>query len=1132
MPIVLKLLGAVQVTNANVALKFATDYTRALLAYLAVEADIPHPRARLAALLWPEEREAAARHNLRQVLFLLKQSLHGMPEHEQVLHITASLVEWRSAAVSVDLRQFQALHTLCKTHTHADVRTCLRCLEHLAQAVALYQGEFLAGLLLKQSQPFEEWAFFLREQTQRQVVEMLTILAAHHLAQGSYAQAEQYATRQVGLEPWHEEGYRQLMQALAAQGQPSAALRQYESCRRTLEQEFGVPPSVETTRLYEQMRAGELPFALLAIQTSQAPAEQKSSPGRLHNLPAYLAPFVGRIEQRQQLHSLVCDPRQRLVTIVGMGGMGKTRLALALMEQLVAESPASFAHGVWFIPLVGMPATVADLPTALAEATLNAVSVITPNQEDLPAGLFYYLAERRLLLIFDNVEHLLLTEASATAVTTFILRLLQAAPHVTLLATSRLPLQLLAEQVIRLDGLPVPTVLMRTEPTDAGGNDDAANYASVRLFVQHAQRTLPGFRLTQDNLALVAEVCALLSGIPLAIELAAALTPHFTLPELVAAIRQNLALLVSKRRDTDARHRNFMAVLESSWQLLAEEEARVLAQCSIFVGPFSRAAAQAITGATPVELMGLLDKSLLQQSAVSIYGLHELLRQFANQQLAALEAHQIDALQARYVGYYLGLFANCNARLRQRDAQAMVAQLRQANENCRRAWQIALERRWVEPMRAAVNGWLRYWEITGGYREGETLIAAALAVLDPIATASTATLQQQGLCANLWLAYAHCLYGQERIQASMAAAEQAMALALTSADAECHAHGLALFANGLGRQNRHTDARPFAERAYQSGVWEAQIHALITLAGCETRVQAHVAVTAQALQIAQQHDDPYLILLCIQEMAGSYENMGYYADSLPYRAQALHLAYEIQDAYHIGETHYCYGLIQAHIGLFETAIEHFAHALRIAQEHGVDWLERRALNRLARSHYCLARIDTAYAFSLQVQAKLRHDAEPNAFFDFTHAQILVELGCWRDAERIYQQVLTLKRTNNAVMATALLPELAELARLTLWQGDPQQALLYIEEILELARIHPHIFTPDLYFNAYAIDVACYEVLHALHDERAQSLLDTSYQRLSAQFEQIADPMLRRSYLENVTANRELHEAYLCAFQPG
>ncbi len=1121
MSLVLKLFGAVQVTWNDAPLKFATEHARALLAYLAVEANVVHQRTILATLLWPEENEVTARHNLRQALFFLKKALGVVPERDALLHITPTTICWKSQGVDVDLRAFQTLWRLSQSHSHANLQQCALCIDHFVQAMALYQGEFLHGLLLKNSQSFEEWMLLLREQSHRQVMAMLGTLTAYYVALDDYAQVQQYATRLTVLEPWHEEGHRQLMLALAAQGQQSAALRQYESCRRTLQQELGVPPSAQTTQIYEQIRAGNLPPIAPTAGSDRSPAVVES-PKRLHNLPVNLAPLVGRSQQLEQLRTLLRSPSQRLLTIAGMGGMGKSRLALALLEQLVAESPLPFAHGVWFVSLIGVATSADNLPNALAGATLKALGMTTPTQEDLQSALFHQLAQRQVLLVFDNFEHLLLEDACATAATEFMLALLQAAPSATLVVTSRLPLQLLAEFVIRLEGLPVPS--SSTPMTD---KLDAANYESVRLFVYHAQRTLPDFTLSDDNLSVVINLCRALSGMPLAIELAAALAPHFTPSEIGAAIRKNLALLVSTRRDMDARHRQFSAVLQSSWQLLSKGERQVLAQCSIFVGHFSRTAAQAVAGATISDLASLIDKSLIQQPGVGSYQLHDLLRQFANQQLTTLEAHHNELLRARYVEYYLGFVADCNPHLRQRDAQATIAQLRQASENCRRAWEIALEARWAEPMSAAIAGWLRYWEITGGYREGEALLAAALAVLEPALkpgfNAPMKAQPWQRLLSQLWLAYAHCLYGQERIQASMAAAEKAIALA--NVEDACYALGLALLANGLSRQSRHAEARPFAERAFQSGVWEAQIPALITLASCEPNVQAAVAVIAQALNIAQQQDDPYLTLMCTQEMAGSYENEGYYADSLPYRGQALQLAYAIQDAYHIGETHYCYGLIHAHLGLLEIAIEHFERALLIAQQQSVAWLERRALNRLARSHYCLGKLDTAYSFSLQVQKMSRREEAHYAFFEFTYAQILIGLTRWREAECIYQQVLTRKRTDAAVVTPVWLPELAELARLALPQGQPQRALAYVEEILELMRTHPRIAMPNLYFNAYAIDVACYEVLHALHDSRAQHLLETNYQRLCTQLEQIADSELRRSYLNNVAANRELHQAY-------
>ena len=1142
MSFVIQLLGAVQGTWEDTRLKFATEYPRALLAYLTVEADVIHQRTSLATLLWPEENETTARHNLRQTLFLLKQTLARVERRDEILRVTPTTIEWQSHSVVCDLQTFQRLWGASQSHAHADGQLCERCLDHFTQAMTLYQGEFLHGLLIKHSQPFEEWALLWREQCHRQALTMLRTLTAHHLTGGAYDQAQRYAAHLVTLEPWHEEGHRQLMQALAAQGQQGLALRQYESCRRTLQQELNVPPSLETTQLYEQIRAGYFsPVSLAARQTTVVnppvqPTAQPTPalvapPKRLHNLPANLAPLVGRTQQVEQLRTLLHTPTERLLTIVGMGGMGKSRLALALLEQLVAESPPPFTHGVWFVPLIDVAANVDNLSNALAGATLKAVGMTTPTVETLQSALFHYLGQRHVLLVFDNVEHLLVEELLAAAVTHFILALLQAAPGATLLLTSRLPLQLLAETVIRLEGLPVPAA-----GSPATDKRDAANYESVRLFTYHAQRTLPDFTLSNDNLYAVIELCRALSGMPLAIEIAAALTPHFTPSELVAAIRQNLALLVSRRRDLDARHRHFSAVLESSWQSLSAREQEILAQCSIFVGRFSRAAAQAITGATVTELTSLVDKSLIQQPGVGVYQLHDLLRQFANQQLTTLATHSSEALQARYVDYYLGFVADCNVRLRQRGAQTAMTQMRQVSENCRRAWEIALERRWVEPMDASLEGWLRYWKINGAHGEGEVLIAAALAVLEAIATApsvpeaSTAR-HQPSFLPRFWLAYAHCLYGQERIQASMAAAEKAMALAKANAEESCYAEGLALLATGLALQSRLAEARPWAERAFQSGGWEVQIHALITLASCEQRIEEHVAITAQALQIAQKHEDPYLILMCTQQMAGSYENEGYYAASLPYRDQALQLAYAIQDAYQIGEGHYLYGLIHAHVGLYAIAIEHFEHALLIAQEHNVAWLERRVLNRLARSHYCLGKLDTAYAFSLQVQAVLQQEKLHYPFSEFTYAQILMGMMRWGEAEQILQQVLTHKRTDKAMVAVARLPELAELARLALWQGHSQQALIYVEEILDLVHTHPHISMPNLYFDAFAIDAACYEVLHALADDRAQHVLESSNQRLCAQAEQMADPTVRRSYLENVAANRALRQAYIGSQQP-
>jgi len=1127
MSVNLALFGRYQLTVDGALSKFATDYARALLAYLAIEMRV-HNRTTLATLLWPEQPEAAARQNLRQALVYLKQALRTLPALHQSLEITPKTVHFHLESFTIDVAEFHQLWSKCTAHAHTDMASCADCVARLQQAAELYKGEFLQGFFIKNSPSFEEWALYIREQFHRQALQMLHILTLHHENIGDYAQMQHYASRQLALEPWREEAHRQLMRALARNGQGTAALAHYAACQRVLIEELGVPPMPETTLLYEQIRAGSFDrptsgSAPLVIRQESLGRPYPNPPSFPHNLPVNLAPLVGREEQLQQLVTTVLDPAQRLVTLVGMGGIGKTRLAQALIAQLVDKSPAQLAHGAWFVPLVGVTADdVTNLPQTLAEAIIKMLGIATSSPADGQTHLFRYLAQRQLLLVLDNLEHLLESNESGLQVTNFVLALLHTAPGVTVLITSRTALHRSEEQVIRLEGLAVPDHKAM----------DAASYAGVRFFVQQAQRLLPGFSVNADNLGDVIEICRLVNGMPLAIELAATLAPHFSGAEIVQAIRTNLAKLVLARRDMDERHRQLMAVFAYSWRLLAASEQRVLAQASIFVGSFSRTAAQTITGATLQDLISLVDKSLLHQPRIGEYELHELVRQFAHEQLAMLEVEVSEALYARYVDYYLGFIAARADQLCTREVQAVVAQIQQQNENGQHAWQIALRQQWVEPLAAAIPALLRYWMVTGRYVEGEALLTATLPVIEPIATCVDADAQSQKLLTELWLAYAECLYGQNRYKVAFEATEKAVTLALATHDDRRYARGLIILAEALSWQGRHDEAQPIAEHAYQLAqqlaLWQVEARALIVLAWYRATLDQRLAPVAEALQISQRHGDPYFELICTQNLAGSCENEGDYAYSLPYRAQSLQLAQETQDRYQIGEAHYLYGLVHAHLGMYETALEHFQRALDIARASSFTWLEKRCLNRLAMSYCCLGKFDTAYNFSIQVRSKTRSEEEASPFFDFTYAHILMAQGKWVEAKQIYRRQLALKRANPGAALTRLLPELAELARIALHQADQSAALAYGEEIREILNQYPHFSMSDVYFNRFAIDLACYQVLQAANDARAISCLESAYQKLRAQADQIEDVSMRRAYLENVAAHRALVTAWQAA----
>lgn len=263
------LLGSFQATLDGAPLNgIRSDKTRALLAYLAVESGRAHNRGALSALLWGESSEAAARASLRSSLSNLRQRLIRQltaDGDKPILNITRHSVRFDIDLDTcwLDVAEFDALLNACHTHSHQELAHCPVCIARLEQAVELYQGDFLAGLALSDSPAFDEWRVIQQERYHQQMLIALEALAAHYVAIGNYAEAQEYVRRQLALEPWQEEAHRQLMHALALDGQRSAALAQYETCRRLLADELGVEPTAETEALYEEIRAGELAVTLL-----------------------------------------------------------------------------------------------------------------------------------------------------------------------------------------------------------------------------------------------------------------------------------------------------------------------------------------------------------------------------------------------------------------------------------------------------------------------------------------------------------------------------------------------------------------------------------------------------------------------------------------------------------------------------------------------------------------------------------------------------------------------------------------------------------------------------------------------------------------------------------------------------
>ena len=709
----LRLLGAFDVRRDGAPItRFRGPQVQALLAYLAVEAGRPHPRAHLAALLWPDQPAAQGLRNLTQTAVRLHEALGA---GAAPLIRSRDALAWRADAARTDVDAFRRL-------------ACGGTVGDLGRAAELYRGEFLAGFALPGSAAFEEWLLLTREGLQQRALAVLLALAEAQLAAGAPVAAAEAARRHLALDPWREEAHRQLMRALAVAGERAAALAAYARCREVLRDDLGLDPDQATIALAEQIQReaaappAEARPAPSLVLAERAGAEAPALPGQ----PGGLGGREGVLAWRKGL----LGGGAGRVELVGPGGVGKTRLALSAAWALRRRFP----DGVGWAALAGMqPARDPALQRAtLAGAIAAALGLALGRRDAILAELSAALRARDTLLVLDNCEHL--PELAPT-----VRELLAAAPGLRVLATSRVPLELQGETLLRLDGLPVPA-------------DDAADLAgapSVQLFLERAARHGSGWAPRASEAADVARLCRLLDGLPLGIELAAHWVGHYTPAEIAAAVQADLDFLADRASDRPDRHRSLRAVFHYTWRLLEAEAREGLARLSVFRGTFDRAAAQEGAAVGVATLAALVDASLLRQLAPGRYDLHELLRQFAAQRLDASGA--AEAVRRQHAAYYLALAERAAPELSRPDQAAALERLERALDNLRAALSWLCEQGQLDLGLRLAGALERFWFTRGHLAEGREWLERLLAPEGAAAVAPVVRAQAYsaaGLLAN------------------------------------------------------------------------------------------------------------------------------------------------------------------------------------------------------------------------------------------------------------------------------------------------------------------------------------------------------------------------------------------------
>ncbi|HML21353.1 MAG TPA: LuxR C-terminal-related transcriptional regulator [Aggregatilinea sp.] len=417
--------------------------------------------------------------------------------------------------------------------------------------------------------------------------------------------------------------------------------------------------------------------------------------------------FVGRAQEIDEIGALLATPSCRLLTLVGPGGIGKTRLAIEAAERLSDVFP----DGVYFVPLAAL-SRADDILAAIADATPFRFQA---EAKDPREQFFSYLRDKqskRMLLVMDNFEHLL-------DGVDLVSDILEATTGLKILATSREALNLQEEWVRQIVGLVYP---------ERGNGKPLESYSAVQLFVDRAQRVRGDFDLAEDG-PVVTEICRLVEGMPLAIELAAGWLKTLQPDGIVQEIRRSMDILATRSRNLPERHRSIRSVFSHSWELLHDDERDIFRKLSVFRGGFTREAAEVVAGASLNGLAGLVDKSLVRLSETGRYSVHELLRQYGAEQLDA--SGQTVTVQRAYVDYYLGMLHKLEPDIKSH-GQINALNLIEADfKNVRHAWHLAEEQGYVAAQDRAVESLHFFADMRGRYHEVVKLLRATIAHLAP-----------------------------------------------------------------------------------------------------------------------------------------------------------------------------------------------------------------------------------------------------------------------------------------------------------------------------------------------------------------------------------------------------------------
>lgn len=1025
--------------------RFPTDKARALLIYLALEGKRPHLRRSLATLLWPDYDERGSLRNLRKGLYYLRQAIETVsPEAgDLLLSISRQTVEINLTDLCVDAIQFQQYLSAVEDHSHRHLHTCEACVANLTMAVELYEGDLTPGFSLADAPAFEEWLLLRREQLQRQAIVALQNLAVAYEQRGNTKLAERYATYLLRLDPYNETVVRQLMAIQFKTGRRSAAKQTYENLLEVLHSELGVEPEEKTSALFTRIIENDTLEPVTALSET-------------HHFPTQFTPFLGRKSELSQIQALMEDPENRLLTIVGPGGIGKTRLAIEAAKK--AAGSGLFPDGIYFANLSAIE-HVDLLPVVLA-TTLDIVSQGGATTEE---QLLEFLQVRKCLLVFDNFEQVSGGED-------LVAKLLNRAPDLTLLVTSLKVLHLRAERTIRIEGLAFPEQdCQEQEPFNLAR---IMSYDAVRLFIQSARLVRPDYALTAENIRPIIRITSLTQGLPLALEITASWVRLLKTDTIAEKIEHSLDLLTSPLKDLPERHQSMTSIFDYSWNLLTPEEQLSLVQLSVFRGSFSLTTALAVAKITITDVVVLMDKSLLQTPTTGHYALHELLRQYIQGKFQVLTGGKALELTVRrnHSNHYLNLVANAEKDFYGAKPYAAANMLRQRLSNITQAWNWAVEHceqpEQMESILCSAAGLGRFYSFLGLSGEGERVMSDALARIESKKTAGSLPEKPFALLSSCLLYWkAVFLNRLGHIDDAIQTAEMALILAEENPSGAAEVKSLlGQMLPGIGQFDRaeacQEEALSFFEKAGDRHSAAVALGRLGVTRWRRANYSQAIIDLNKALGLQEALGDIGAAAELNRSIAGIYYEQEDFKNAKLYVERARNLHEEVGDFVGVARTNGNLALLYQKAGQYELALEFNQKELVIYREIGdLQGVELTFGNRGAL-YLQMGKLDeaiAAYQEALRLSRKLGlvwNQARSLSAL----AYIWYSQGDYKQADEFYKESIPVLREHGAKYYV-IFPLLGQ-ARIFIAEGQLDKAQNTIEEAIAIAeqvKVKAYIF---------------------------------------------------------------------------